>query len=159
MSRVGRAFLSQSGHAIEGIIEFAPEGASRRADEVCQLCKCGVLSGISVGFEPTESEPIKGGRGWHIKKWTLLECSVVAIPALASATILERSYRGRSRSCSPARTLTAAERQAEMAELGRIGEQQTAERLQSLAGSPAHYAAAIREMDLRDALPTLVGRL
>lgn len=141
---VGRASLSRSGYAIEGVVEFAPEGASRKADEVCNLAKAGVLSGVSVGFEPTEAEPIKGG-GWRIKKWTLLELSIVAIPALASATILERSYRGRSRSYS--RPLTAHERAAEIAELGAIGKRYEEERLVSLQASPGALGKTLRQME------------
>ena len=148
---IGTASLSQSGYAIEGVVTFAPQGASQKADEVCALAKAGVLSGVSVGFTPLESEPIKGG-GWRFKRWRLEELSIVAVPCLASAVILERSYRGRGYRGAPSRPLTADERQAEIAELGRKGAQAEAEFIQSLAGSPAHYAAAIRDMDLRDAL-------
>ncbi len=147
---IGRASLSRSGYAIEEVVEFAPEGASRKADEVCALAKSGVLSGVSVGFTPLESEPIKGG-GWRFKRWRLEELSIVAIPCSASATILERSYRSASRR-SYSRPLTAHERAAQIRELGAIGKRYEDERLTSLQSSPAALGMELKRMEIERVL-------
>lgn len=109
---IGRASLGVSGYALEGVVTFAPEGASRKADEVCALAKSGVLSGVSVGFEPIETKPIPGG-GYRVTKWALLELSIVAVPANPSATILERSYR-------PGRAPVALSRAARAADIAAL---------------------------------------
>jgi HK97 family phage prohead protease len=108
---VGRASLSVTGNALEGVITFAPEGATRKSDEVCALAKSGVLSGVSVGFEPIECKPIAGG-GVRVTKWNLLEISLVSVPCNVSATITERSYRS---SRISGRASSYSERQAEIA--------------------------------------------
>ena len=105
---VGTASLSLNGKAIEGVITFAPEGASQRADETCSLAKAGVLSGVSVGFDPVEVKPYP--LGYLIKKWTLLEVSLVAVPCNPSATILERSYGSSSRSAMAAEVAAICDR-------------------------------------------------
>ncbi len=46
-----------------------------------------VVRGLSIGFKPLESEPIKGSYGMRFTKWSWLELSPVAIPANAGATI------------------------------------------------------------------------
>ncbi len=102
---VGTASLSRNGNAIDGVITFAPQGASQKSDEVCELAKAGVLSGVSVGFDPIDASPYP--LGFRITKWELLEVSLVAIPCNPSARVLERRYGSSSR----------AERLVEIAEL------------------------------------------
>jgi hypothetical protein len=46
-----------------------------------------IVRGLSIGFKPLESEPIKGTFGTKYTKWSWLELSPVAIPANAGATI------------------------------------------------------------------------
>ena len=76
-------------------IEFAPAGLSHKADEVCALVKSGVLKSVSIGFDPTDAEPINPSkpRGpQRYKRWILCEISVVAIPANNDAVVTEKSY-------------------------------------------------------------------
>ncbi len=149
---IGTAKASVIGNRLQAIIEFAPEGASRKADEYCALAKSGVISACSIGYEPLETEPIRGG-GFLVKAWELLELSLVSVPCNAEALIAQRSYRGGSswpqRSYSR-RAMTAAERAEEMAELGRKGAQQEGELLVALQGTP-YLGPALRQMDVRDA--------
>src|SRR4029077_3450017 len=50
--------------------------------------KAGLVSGLSIGFKPLESEAIKGSKGgMRFIKWDFLELSAVTIPAHAEATI------------------------------------------------------------------------
>ncbi len=74
------------------------------------------------------------------------------MPCNAEALVLQRSFSGRGYRGSPSRTITAAERAAEIRELGRKGDAQEAQYLQSLSGSPVHWTQAMREMETRDAL-------
>jgi HK97 family phage prohead protease len=76
-------------------IRFADAGLSATADEVCALVKSGVLSGISIGFLPRESEPINPREpfgGLRITACDLLEISVVAVPADTGARVVARSF-------------------------------------------------------------------
>jgi HK97 family phage prohead protease len=76
-------------------IEFAAVGLSKKADEVCALVKSGVLKSISIGFDPTETEPMdpKRPRGpLRYKRAILVEISVVSCPANTNAVITDKSY-------------------------------------------------------------------
>jgi HK97 family phage prohead protease len=80
---------------IVGKVEFAPIGASSRADEIRALVKSGVVTGVSCGFDILESTPIeknKPNRGLRITKSRLLECSFVAVPADAYAGVTQRHH-------------------------------------------------------------------
>jgi HK97 family phage prohead protease len=57
----------------------SPEGRDIR-----QRWEAGELNAVSIGFQPLAVEPLADGRGWRYTKWTLLETSVVAIPACQS---------------------------------------------------------------------------
>jgi HK97 family phage prohead protease len=101
---VGTATLQVTNSAIVGIVNFAPAGMSEVADESCQLAKAGVLRGVSIGFNPIKSSPIRGG-GVRYEEWELLEISLVSVPANAGAVVVERSLRRKSgRSISAANT-------------------------------------------------------
>ncbi len=110
---IGTASLSRNGNAIEGVITFAPEGASQKSDEACSLAKAGVLSVVSVGFDPIEALPYP--LGFRITKWALLEVSLCAIPCNPSATVLERSYGSSKTSSGAPFALSRAARMAEIA--------------------------------------------
>jgi HK97 family phage prohead protease len=76
-------------------VQFAPEGASPLADQVCSLVKAGVVRGISVGFNPIEQIPLDKNRprgGQWIKRSELLELSFVTIPADFGAGVVARSF-------------------------------------------------------------------
>ena len=78
---------------VEALITFAPAGISAKADEYCGLAKAGVLRTVSVGFDPIDAEPIKGG-GLDYKSWELMEISLVAVPANPSAQVIARALPG-----------------------------------------------------------------
>jgi HK97 family phage prohead protease len=84
---------------IVGKVEFAPIGASARADEVRALVKSGVVTGVSCGFDILESTPLdkaKPKAGQRIIRSRLLECSFVAVPADAYAGVTARHHVPRS---------------------------------------------------------------
>ena len=75
-------------------IEFAPLGISQKADETCAMVKAGILKSISIGFDPTDSEPMNPSRPrgpQRYKKWTLAEISIVAIPANNDAVVTAKA--------------------------------------------------------------------
>jgi HK97 family phage prohead protease len=87
---IGIAKITVSKDRVEALIDFAPEGISAKADEYCGLAKAGIISAVSIGFDPLESTPRAGG-GYIYNKWTLLELSLVSVPANPAATVIERA--------------------------------------------------------------------
>lgn len=67
---------------VEG--EFTP--GNREAEDTYALVKHGAISGLSIGYEPTEFEMLADGRRL-LKRITLHEISVVDSPADAGAVI------------------------------------------------------------------------
>jgi HK97 family phage prohead protease len=49
--------------------------------------RSGLVTGLSVGFQGLESEPLSGGRGRKFTKWSILEISAVTIAANEAAAI------------------------------------------------------------------------
>jgi HK97 family phage prohead protease len=85
--------LGLDGEKLLAKVEFAPISASSEADKVRALVKSGVLKGVSIGFDPKETEPLdpKKPRGGHrILKSELLEISFVSIPADTGAGVTAR---------------------------------------------------------------------
>ena len=79
---------------ITALIRFAPSGVAQKSDEVRGLVKSGIISGVSVGIEPLEMEPLdpkKPRGGQRVLVWELLECSFVSIPADTGATVTARA--------------------------------------------------------------------
>lgn len=89
---IGTADVDVSASRLLATINFAPLGASAKADEFCALAKAGVLNAVSVGFSPISSTPIKGG-GRRYTAWEFLEISIISVPANSNALIIERSAR------------------------------------------------------------------
>lgn len=88
---IGNAKIEVKADRVEALITFAPAGVSVKADEYCALAKAGVIKAVSVGFDPVEAEPRKGG-GFLYKVWELLELSVLGgIPCNPGALVVERS--------------------------------------------------------------------
>jgi HK97 family phage prohead protease len=94
---IGRAVeIGVKGNALVARIKFAPAGVSQKADEVRGLVKASVISAASIGFDfdPTDARPINPNNpsaGKRVNKWTLLECSMVSIPADPSALVTARA--------------------------------------------------------------------
>jgi HK97 family phage prohead protease len=92
---VGRAAdLVVEGDKIRARITFAPVGISPKADEVRGLVKNGIVSGVSVGFDVIDAEPLdpkqpRGGQ--RFTKWELLECSFCSVPADPGAAVTARA--------------------------------------------------------------------
>src|SRR5882762_3664237 len=76
--------LHVEGKALRGRLHMAPTGSSPRIDELNALLAAGVLRGISVGFVPKEHKPRDNG-GRHYLRQTLVEASLVSVPANPSA--------------------------------------------------------------------------
>jgi HK97 family phage prohead protease len=80
---------------------FCEPGISAIADQTRALLKVGVLKGLSIGFDidPTAAEPIDKAKprgGMRFKKTTLLEISIVAVPASPGALVTARSAASRA---------------------------------------------------------------
>ena len=85
------------GDHIAARVNFAPAGISHKADEVRGLVKSGVVSAVSVGFDPIDGEPLDPKRprsGQRFTRWELLECSFVSVPADPGAMVTARAMEG-----------------------------------------------------------------
>jgi HK97 family phage prohead protease len=93
---VGRAMrVRVEGDKIVARIRFAPLGVSDVADRIRGLVKSGIITTVSVGFEPTEAEPLDPAKprgGQRFTAWELLECSFVSVPADTGAVVTARAY-------------------------------------------------------------------
>lgn len=93
------------GGNLQALVDFAPEGASEKADEVCRLVKGGIIKSVSVGFDPIEMEPMNPARPRGPQRYMrskLLELSFVAIPCNPDAVVVERGKPSQS-GASPSR--------------------------------------------------------
>ena len=91
--------LGLDGDNLLAKVEFAPIGISSEADKVRALVKSGVLRGVSIGFDPKETEPLdpkKPRGGLRILKSELLEISFVSVPADTGAGVTARWYGNRA---------------------------------------------------------------
>lgn len=96
-------------------IQFADEGLSADADLICNLTKSGMLKGVSIGFVPTESEPLDPKDPWGGQRITgseLLEMSVVAVPADTGALVVARNFDARPGALRLLRSLPSINRSA-----------------------------------------------
>lgn len=97
---VGRASqIAVHQDRITARVTFAPLGVSAQADKVRGLVKSGVVTSMSVGFDPKDGVPLDPKRphgGQRITKWELLECSFVAVPADSGAVVTARGYRSQA---------------------------------------------------------------
>jgi HK97 family phage prohead protease/HK97 family phage major capsid protein len=81
---------------LRGRLKLLPKGKSQRVDEIHELIDHGILRGVSVGFSPLESEPIKKDDPWagsRYKRQELVECSLVSVPANPNALAVAKSLR------------------------------------------------------------------
>ena len=76
---------------------FAPIGVSTKADETRGLVKSGIITGVSSGIIPLESEPLnprnpRGGQ--RITKSILVEFSFVSVPSDTASAVTARARGG-----------------------------------------------------------------
>lgn len=99
------------GRSLAARIEFAPVGASMKADEICSLVKSGVVKGVSIGFEPIDGAPLDpklGSRGgMRITASELLEISFCVVPVDTGAGVVARSFISRPSTLAMLRSLPA----------------------------------------------------
>ncbi len=91
--------IGVAGENLEARVQFPPDAASPTAREGFELIRAGVISGVSLGFDPIEIEPLKkdGAKaGERIVRCELLEVSFVSIPAVPNALVTERGATRRA---------------------------------------------------------------
>ena len=79
------------GKNLLGRLKLAKPGTSPLIDTVRSLIDQRILKAVSVGFQPLEAEPRKGG-GYNFTKSALHEVSVVAVPANPEALAITRAF-------------------------------------------------------------------
>lgn len=86
--RTKKVNLEKGLRGIEGVVKFSE--ISEEAQLLFGLMKEGILNAFSIGFIPIDFEKREGFEndwgGFHIKKWILLEASLVGVPANPTAT-------------------------------------------------------------------------
>jgi HK97 family phage prohead protease len=84
------AKVTDKGIEVEGEVANVDEAGplKDRLLTAWQMLKAGIVRGLSIGFNASESEPIKGTYGLRFKKWEWLELSAVTIAANQDASIL-----------------------------------------------------------------------
>ena len=167
---VGRAMIyEQRADALEAQIDFAPQGISDLADQICGLVKAGVINAVSIGFKPLDQEPVDPRdrrAGTRITRAELLETSFVAVPADQGAIVLERSF-GAPRAAAAVRrwvashksgaTMSRARRRADLEALSPALRSAAVAKLMPKppvwnGGSLAHWMAEKRQFIELDAL-------
>lgn len=94
---IGRAYPMLRDGALFADITFAPEGASLKADEICNLVKAGTINTVSIGFDPHSTVPMdKLNKNGPLKYLSaeLLEVSFVSVPDNPDAVVIQRRYSG-----------------------------------------------------------------
>ena len=72
-------------------LKMAKQGTSELVDTVRSLIEQKILKAVSVGFQPIEAKPRKGGEGYEFIRSALHEVSVVAVPANPGALALAKA--------------------------------------------------------------------
>lgn len=90
VGHVERASVTDEGITVVArMVKFDEPGALKdRLDMAWQSLKAGLVRGLSIGFNPLESERIKDSYSYRFKKWDWLELSCVTIAANADASIM-----------------------------------------------------------------------
>lgn len=86
---ITEAKVTKTGIFVKGHVEkfSEPPSLKDRVDTAWQEIKSQLVRGLSIGFKPLETEPIKGTNGIRFLRWSWLELSAVTIAANASASI------------------------------------------------------------------------
>jgi HK97 family phage major capsid protein/HK97 family phage prohead protease len=84
------AKVTDKGIEVEGEIARveAPASLSDRLASAWSMIKSGLVRGLSIGFQPLESEKIPNSYSLRFMKWSWLELSAVTIPMNAEASIV-----------------------------------------------------------------------
>ena len=72
-----------------------------KADEAWRMIEAGLVDSYSIGFRADDWDPLPGG-GMRFTSWSLLEVSVVTIPADPAAKISRSASAARSAATAPA---------------------------------------------------------
>lgn len=88
VGEVFHATVTEAGIRFKAKIAKIAETGSIKdlCDSAWSAAKAGLRKAVSIGFRPIAAEPLGGG-GTRFTKWEWYELSMVAVPALASATI------------------------------------------------------------------------
>lgn len=78
------------GKKLLGTLKLAKPGTSTFIDTIRSLIEQHIIKAVSVGFQPVEASPRKGG-GYDFVKASLHEVSVVAVPANPNALALAKA--------------------------------------------------------------------
>ncbi len=78
------------GKKLVGTLKLAEQGTSKHIDTIRKLVEQRILKAISIGFNVQDHQPIKNG-GYKFTKTTLLEASLVSVPANQEALRLSKS--------------------------------------------------------------------
>lgn len=89
---IGRAVdVTSTANGLVSRMQFPPKGLHAFADTVFEMLKGGFLNAVSVGFKPKLAERNDDRGGIDFLRQSLLEYSVVPVPANADALIVARS--------------------------------------------------------------------
>lgn len=92
MPPVARALdVTPTARGLESTAQFPTKGIYPFADMVFDLIKDGFLNASSVGFRPLEAAKAEDRDGLNFSKQSLLEWSIVPVPANAEALVVARS--------------------------------------------------------------------
>lgn len=89
---VARALdIVPTANGLQSTAQFPPKGVYPFADTVFELIAGGFLNACSVGFRPTDAEQDLERGGINFLRQSLLEWSIVPVPANAEALVVARS--------------------------------------------------------------------
>jgi len=83
-------YVRVEGGRLVGKLILAKQGTSRLIDEIRSLIEQRIIQAVSVGFSPGSATPINKEKPWQgsiLKNNTLLECSLVSVPANSEALL------------------------------------------------------------------------
>jgi len=78
------------GGKLVGKLKLAKSGTSKLIDEIRSLLEQRIIKAVSIGFTSAEASPIDTKKPWsgsRLKKNSLLECSLVSVPANSEALL------------------------------------------------------------------------
>ncbi|WP_371423285.1 HK97 family phage prohead protease [Tardiphaga sp.] len=90
--------IGVSGGKLSARVRWPPPGISAKADEIRGLVKAGIISAVSIGFNPIQTIPLdksnpKKGPQKYVR-CELGEFSFVSVPANPNALVVQRALAG-----------------------------------------------------------------